>query len=146
MHCFTKNLPWRFVQLAIKNSCLPSLLARREWAMGHGSLHLATDPQTFPAGEFGSSACRAVRCGFAAVDSVLGSGVATPGRCRHCSVQDWQPTRTGSAPTLPRRDLCGSAASRARVFSSPALGRECGALLSDRGRSSWQERLLVLAT
>jgi hypothetical protein len=52
VHCSTKNLTRRCVQLAVKNSWLPSLLASLARVMVHGSLHLATAPQKFPAGEF----------------------------------------------------------------------------------------------
>ena len=75
-------------------------------------------------------------------DTVRGSGAATPGRCRRCSVPDWPPTRRGSVPTLPQRGPCGYAASPKRVFSAPALGTGYRALLLDRGHSSRQERLL----
>src|SRR5438105_1360469 len=77
------------------------------------------------------------------VDTVRGSGAATPGRCRRCSVPDWPPTRRGSVPTLPQRCPCGYAASPRRVFSAPALGTGYRALLLDRGHSSRQERLLL---
>ncbi len=47
VHCSTKNLTQRFVQLAVRNSWLSSLLASLAWVMGHRSLHLATAPQRF---------------------------------------------------------------------------------------------------
>src|SRR5512135_3333850 len=100
--------------------------------MGHELFQLATAPQKFPTGGFGSCACLAEVCGFVRVDSVLGKGAVTLGKCRHCSVQDWQPTRTGSAPTLLQKGLCGYVASPARVFSAPALGTVCGPLLPDQ--------------
>ena len=77
----------RFVQQAVRKSWLLSLLARLARVMGHGSLLLAIAPQRLAAGGLGSCACLAVRCGFAAVDSARGSGAATPGRCRRCSVR-----------------------------------------------------------
>ena len=108
--------------------------------MDHESLQLAIAPRAFPRSVSVFSVCRVGASGFAWGESVLGSDAAVPGRCRRCSVQDWQPTRTGSAPTLLQRDLCGYAANPARVFSAPAPGTGCGALLPDRGRSSHQER------
>jgi hypothetical protein len=87
-----------------------------------GSLPFAIALPTFPSGRLVFSACRAGVCGFVMGNSGQESGAATPGRCRHRSDQDWPPTRSRSAPTLPQRDLCGYAASPTRVFSSPALG------------------------
>ncbi len=110
MHCLTKNLPRRFIQL--------------EGVMDHGSLPLAIAPSAFPRGELVCSACRAGGCGFVIVDSVLGSGAAAPGRYPRCSVRDWQAARTRPAPTLLQRGLSGYAASPARVCSAPALGAE----------------------
>src|SRR6266567_1474025 len=51
----------------------------------------------------------------------------------------WLPARTGSAPTLLRRGLSGCAASQGRVFSFPALGTRCAALVPDRMPSSRTE-------
>ena len=81
------------------------------------------------------SASLAAGCGFVMVDSDQGSGAATPGRCRRCSVQDWPGARRRSAPTLPQRGLCGCAASPAPVFSAPALGTRSRVLLLDWGCS-----------
>src|SRR6266699_1224422 len=100
--------------------------------MVHGSLHLATIPQRFPAGRLGSCASRAARCGFVMVDTVRGRGAVTPGKCRRCSVRDWLPTRRRSAPTLPQKGPCGCAASPAPAFSAPAPGTRSGDLLPDR--------------
>jgi len=136
LHCSTQNLTRRRVQLADRESRLSSLLAKLARVMSHRSLLLATAPQMFPGGGLGSCACLAEECGFARVDTVRGSGAATPGKCRRCSVRDWQPAKTGSAPTLPQRDLCGYTASPGRVFSSPVRGTGCGVLLLDRVRSS----------
>jgi hypothetical protein len=143
LQCSTKNPTGRHIQLAVRNCWWASLLQRLVGMMVQVALQLATAPPVFPAGKPVFSARRAEGCGFARADSVRGSGVAVPERCLHCSVQDWQPTRTGSAPTLPRKGLCGSATSPARVFSSPALGTGCGALLPDQGHSSRQVRLLL---
>lgn len=81
VHCLTKNLPWRFVQLAVRNSWWPSLLARLARVLVRGSLPLATAPQRFPAERLVCSACRAEACGFVMADSVQERGAATPGRC-----------------------------------------------------------------
>src|SRR3989442_45582 len=143
MHCLTKNLPRRLAQLAIRNSWRDSLLTKLAGAIVHGWLLLATAPQRFPAGRPVFSACHAEGCGFVMGDTVRGSGAATPGRCRRCSVPDWPPTRRGSVPTLPQRGPCGYAPSPRRVFSAPALGTGYRALLLDRGHSSRQERLLL---
>ena len=80
LHCPTKNPTRRFVQLAVRTSWLPSLLASLTRVMVHGSLHLAIAPQRFPAGRLVSSAFLAEGYGFARVVSVLGSGAAVPGR------------------------------------------------------------------
>src|SRR5712692_1757593 len=143
VYCSTNNLPRRLVQLAVRKPWLDLLLTKLAGAMVHGSLPLATAPQRFPAGRLVFSACHAEGCGFVMVDTVRGSGAATPGRCRRCSVPDWPPTRRGSVPTLPQRGPCGYAASPRRVFSAPALGTGYRALLLDRGHSSRQERLLL---
>src|SRR6266571_4470769 len=100
-------------------------------------------PQRFPAGRLVCSACRALECGFVMVDNVRGRGAAAPGRCRRSFFQDRQPTRIRSAPTLPRKDLSGSASSPEPVFSAPALGTAGGARLSDQGPSSRQECSLL---
>src|SRR5258708_14089316 len=105
-----------------------------------GSLPLASAPQRFPVGELGFSAFLAGGCGFVTVDSVRGSGVAAPERCRRYFFQGWQPPRIGSAPTLLQRGLCGYAASPGPVFFAPALGTEYGMPLPDPGHSSRQER------
>src|SRR5690348_16215226 len=110
--------------------------------MVHGSPLPATAPRAFPRGELVFSACRAEACGFVRVDNVRGSDAVAPGKCHHCSVRDWPPTRTESAPTPPQRGLCGYAASPGPVFSAPALETGSRILLSDRGHSSQQERLL----
>src|SRR5579859_5926474 len=47
MHCSTKNLTHRCVQLAVRISWLSSLLARLAQVMPHGSLPLAIAPQRF---------------------------------------------------------------------------------------------------
>src|SRR6266852_4592164 len=98
VYCSTNYLPQRLVQLAVRKPWLDLLLTKLAGAMVHGSLPLATAPQRFPAGRLVFSACHAEGCGFGMVDSNRGSGAATPGRCLRCSVRDWQPTRTGSAP------------------------------------------------
>ena len=85
----------------------------------------------------------ALTCRFGMGESVRGSGAAAPGRCRRSFFQDRQPTRIRSAPTLPRKDLSGSASSPEPVFSAPALGTAGGARLSDRGPSSRQECSLL---
>jgi hypothetical protein len=90
-HCLTKNLLRGFIQLT--------------GVMGHGSLPLAIAPRTFPRGELVCSACRVGGCGFVIVDNVRESDVAASGRYPRCSVRDWQPDRTRSAPTLLQRDL-----------------------------------------
>src|ERR1700758_1246519 len=107
--------------------------------MVHGSPHLATAPQRFPAGRLVFSACLAAGCEFVMVDTVLGKGAVTPGRCRCCSVRDWPLTRRRSAPTLPQRGPCGCAASPGPVFSAPARGTRSRVLLLDRELSSLQE-------
>ncbi len=107
VHCSTKNLTKRFVQLAVRNSWLSSPLASLAWVMGHRSLHLATAPQRFAADWLGSCAFLAEECGFARVDNVRERGTVTPGRHRCCSVRGRQPAMTGSALTLLHRGLCG---------------------------------------
>ena len=102
--------------------------------MVHGSPHLAIAPAAFPRGRLVFSACLAEGYGFARADSVRGSGTAAPGRCRHCSVRDWLPAKTGSAPTLRQRGPCGCAASPGLVFSAPAHGIRSRVLLRYRER------------
>jgi hypothetical protein len=139
VHCLTKNLPRRLAQLAVRNSWLDSLLTKLAGAMIHGSLPLAIAPQRFPVERLVFSAFLAAGCGFARADSDQGSGAATPGRCRRCSVRGWPPFRRRSAPILPQRGLCGCAASPARVFFAPARGTGSRVLQSDGGHSSLQE-------
>jgi hypothetical protein len=134
-----QNLPRRLAQLAVRNSWLDSLLTKLAGAMIHGSLPLAIAPQRFPVERLVFSAFLAAGCGFARADSDQGSGAATPGRCRRCSVQDWPPSRRRSAPTPPQRGPCGCAAIPARVFSAPARGTRSRVLLVERESSSLQE-------
>src|SRR5260370_13972166 len=86
-HCPTKNLTGWHIQLVVRNSWWVSLRRRLAGEMAHGSLQLAIAPRAF--------ASRV-------------SGVATPGKCPHCSVRDWPSARTGSAPTLHQRVLVGA--------------------------------------
>ena len=83
LHCSSRNLPRRSVQLEVRNFWLPSLLASLARVMGHQSPLLATAPQTFPrrVGSYLAHAA-ALACGFAMADSVQGSGAAAPGKCR----------------------------------------------------------------
>ena len=80
-----KKRTQRFVQLAIRNSWLSSLLASLAQVMGHESFHLATTLQRFAADGLGSCAFLAEECGFARVDNVQETGTVTPGRCRRCA-------------------------------------------------------------
>ena len=132
------NLTQWLVQLAVKNSWLLSFLTSLVKEMVHGSLLLATAPQRFPEDGCGSCASPAGECGFVMVDSVLERGAAAPGRCRHRFVQDWQPTRTGFAPTHLQMGLSGYVASPAHVFSAPARGIRNEDLLPDRVQSPRQ--------
>jgi len=59
MHCSTKNLTRRSVQLAVRNSWLSSLLAKLTQAIVHGSLLLAIAPPRFPGGGLVFSASHA---------------------------------------------------------------------------------------
>lgn len=93
LHCSTKNLTGRHIQLAVRNSWWASLPRRLAGAMVHGSLQLAIAPPAFPTRRLVFSTCLAEACGFARAGSALGRDAAAPGRCRHCSVLDWQPTR-----------------------------------------------------
>ena len=105
--------------------------------MDHFNLPLLL--QRFPADRLVFSACRAGVYGFAMVDSVRGSGAASSRKMSPCCVRDWQPARTGSAPTLPSKgsfwvrrqpSTCFLlSCSRYRIWS-PAAGS--GTLLSDR--------------
>ena len=112
----TKNLPHRLAQLAaVRKSWLDSLPTKLAGAMIHGSPHLAIAPQRFPGGGLVFSACLVVTCGFARVDSVRGSGAATPGKCRRCSVQDWQPG--GDLLPLPFKGVFVGAPPAQHAFS-----------------------------
>jgi hypothetical protein len=90
------NPTQRFVQLAVRNSWLTSLLARLARVMGLGS-HLPghCSSKVSEAGGRGSCTCLVVTCGFGMIDSDRESGAAALRRCRRCSVQNWQPARTG---------------------------------------------------
>src|SRR6266571_3871899 len=93
-HCLTQNLTRGFAQLAaVRISWLALLLRKLAEVMVHRSLQFAIAPRAFPRGGFVFSACLPEACGFVMGDSVWGSGAATPGKCRHCSVRDWQATR-----------------------------------------------------
>jgi hypothetical protein len=135
LHCVAspKNLPRRFIQRAgVGEFWLDSLLMKLAQVMDHRSLPLAIAPCAFLRGEFLLSACLAGGCGFVMADSVWGSGAAAPGKRRRYFSQDWRSIRTGSAPTLLQKDLCGYVASSTRVFSALALGTVYGPLLVDR--------------
>src|SRR5258708_15194016 len=139
VHCLTKNLPPRFVHMAaIRNSWMDSLLTKLAGATMHRSLPLAIAPQGFPGDGLVFSAFLVGVCGFAAVDIFRESIAATPGRYRHCSVQDWPGAKRRPAPILPQRGPCGCAASPASVFSAPARGTRPRALLSQWRHSSPQ--------
>jgi hypothetical protein len=84
---------WRCVQLALRNSWTPFLLARRARVIIHGSLQLATAPQRVPAGFPVFSACHAEVCGFVVADSVRGNGAGAPGKYLRCCAQDWPGAR-----------------------------------------------------
>src|SRR5206468_2675084 len=102
-HCPTKYLTGWHIQLVVRNSRWVSLRRRLVGEMANGSLQLAIAPRAFAGGELVFSACRAGACGFVMGDSGQGSGATAPGRCRRYFFQDWQPTRTGSAPALDTR-------------------------------------------
>ena len=107
----------------VRNSWRDWMLMKLAGAIFHGSLLLATAPQMFPADRFVFSSCRAGVCEFVTVDSVRGSAAAAPGRCHHYCAQGWQPTTTGSAPTLLQMGLSEYVASPGRVFFAPARDR-----------------------
>src|SRR5712691_11067614 len=137
--CSIKNLTRGFAQLATVRIFRWSISRKLARVIVPGSLPLAIAPQRFAAGTLGFSASLVGACGFVMADSAQGSNAAAPGRCLRCSIRDWQPARTGSAPTLPQRDLCGYAASPGSVFSAPARGTGCETLMPDREHSPRQE-------
>src|SRR5258708_40009403 len=95
-----QNLTRRFVQLAGRNSWLPSLLARLTRLMVLGSLLLAIAPQRC-ASRVGTDLAHPAACGrgFARGYSVRGGGAATPAKCRRCFAPEWPAPSRWSAPT-----------------------------------------------